>query len=468
METKQKTINKPVTISGVGLHTGKQVNMTFMPAPEFHGYKFQRTDLPDQPIIEADVDLVIDTARGTTLGKNGVTVNTVEHTLAACAGLSIDNLLIQIDGPEPPIMDGSAEFFVKALLDAGIKEQEAEREYFELINNIYHSNPELNQEMVAMPLDGFRATVLIDYNSPILGSQHASLLDINEFKNEIASSRTFCLLNEIEELYKRNLIKGGDFNNAIVIVDREVGQDELLRLAKMFNKNPDEIKIENGGILNNVTLRHNNEPARHKLLDLIGDLSLVGMPLKAQIMAARPGHTVNIEFARKIKRYIKTNKQQQKLKVPVYDPNHRPLFYAHEIEKIMPHRHPFLLVDKVIEMTDKYIVGIKNVTYGESFFPGHFPGNPIFPGVLQIEAMAQLGGVMILGNKPDPQSYSTYFVKIDKTRFKEKVRPGDTLILIMELISPIKRGICMMSGKAFVGNKLVVEAELMAQIVKNQ
>lgn len=467
METKQKTIQKPASISGVGLHTGKNVNLTFLPAPENHGIKFRRVDLHDRPVIEADVDLVVDTARGTSLGKNGVTIHTVEHTLAACSGLTIDNLMIEIDGPEPPIMDGSSDSFVKVLLETGLKVQEADREYFELINNIYHSNPELNVELVAMPLDGFRATVLIDYNSPILGSQHASLLDMRDFEKEIADSRTFCLLNEVEELYKRNLIKGGSLNNAIVIVDRVIDDEELRRLAKLFNKNPDEIKI-GGGILNNVTLRHNNEPARHKLLDLIGDLALVGMPLKAQIMAARPGHTVNIEFAKKIKRYIKTNKQQQKLKIPVYDPNQRPLYWANEIEKIMPHRHPFLLVDKVIEMTDKYIVGIKNVTFDESFFVGHFPGNPVMPGVLQIEALAQLGGVMILGNKPDPQSYDTYFLKIDKARFKEKVRPGDTLILIMELISPIKRGICIMSGKAFVGSKLVVEAELMAQIIKTK
>ena len=468
METKQKTISKAITVSGIGLHTGKKVNMIFNPAPEYHGLKFQRTDIPNSPLIEADIDNVVDTARGTTLGKKGVTISTVEHVLAACMGMNVDNVMIEIDGPEPPIMDGSADQFVKALIEAGIKEQNADREYLEINSNIYYSNPEMNVEMIAMPLDGFRATVMIDYNSPILGSQHASIFQMKEFKNEIAPCRTFCLLTEIEDLYKSDLIKGGDLDNAIVIVDREIGKEELTRLAKLFNKNIKEIKVENGGILNNVTLRFNNEPARHKLLDLIGDLALVGMPLKAQIMAARPGHTANIEFVRKIIKYAKITKNNQKIKVPLYDPNQKPVLSASDIQKILPHRHPFLMVDKVVEITDKYIIGIKNVTFDESFFVGHFPNNPLMPAVLQIEALAQLGGVMVLSNKPDPQRYDTYFLRIDKARFKEKVRPGDTLILLMELTSPVKRGVCIMRGKAFVGNKLVVEAELMAQIVINE
>ncbi|MFC2114662.1 bifunctional UDP-3-O-[3-hydroxymyristoyl] N-acetylglucosamine deacetylase/3-hydroxyacyl-ACP dehydratase [Bacteroidota bacterium] len=434
---------------------------------DFSSSSSQRIDLAEKPIIEADVDLVIETDRGTKLGKNGVEIGTVEHCLAALAGLSIDNALIEMDGPEVPILDGSAAPFIKALHDAGIKEQNADREYFEINSNVYYSNPDSHIEMIAMPLNGFRATVMIDYNSPILGSQHASITQMSEFEKEISNSRTFCLLNEIEELYNKNLIQGGDINNAIVVVDRHVPEDELDRLAKMFNKKKSDLRVEEGGILNNVKLRHNNEPARHKLLDLLGDLALVGMPIKAQIMAARPGHTTNIEFAKKIKKAIKLAKASNKNNAPDYDPNAKPVYNTMEIEGLLPHRHPFLFVDKIIQISDKHIVGIKNVTYDEYFFRGHFPDNPVMPGVLMIEALAQTGGILILSDIPDPENYSTYFMKIDNTKFKEKVFPGDTLIMKCEITAPIRRGICVMRGQAFVGTKLVVEAELMAQIVKN-
>ncbi|MBT3303388.1 MAG: bifunctional UDP-3-O-[3-hydroxymyristoyl] N-acetylglucosamine deacetylase/3-hydroxyacyl-ACP dehydratase [Bacteroidetes bacterium] len=467
MELKQRTITRAVSISGVGLHTGQRVNLTFNPAPENHGYKFQRVDLEDKPIIEADVDLVVSTDRGTKLAKNGVEVGTVEHCLASLAGLSIDNVLIELDGPEVPIMDGSALHFVKALHDAGIKEQLADREYFEISSNVYYSNKDSDTEMIAMPLDSFRATVMIDYNSPILGSQHASITQMQEFESEIANCRTFCLLHEIESMFNNNLIKGGDVDNAIVVVDRFVPDEELEKLAKMFNKQKNELRVEEGGILNNLELHHHNEPARHKLLDLIGDLALVGMPIKAQIMAARCGHTTNIEFAKKIKKAIALSKKQNKNNAPQYDPNAKPVFNTVEIEKILPHRHPFLFVDKIIDLTDKHVTGIKNVTYDESFFRGHFPGDPVMPGVLMIEALAQCGGVLILSNVPDPENYSTYFMKIDNAKFKDKVLPGDTLVMKCELTQAVRRGICVMKGQAFVGNKLVVEADLMASIVKN-
>lgn len=462
MNTKQSTISKEITVSGVGLHTGKEVKMTFIPAAENHGCKFKRIDLSDQPLIDADVDLVVDISRGTTLGVNGVQIGTVEHVMAALAGLQIDNVLIELNGPETPIMDGSASKFVDALLEAGIKEQSADREYFEVPFNIYYSDTDKKVEMIAMPLDKYRCTVMVDYNSPVLGSQHASISDISEFRKEIADSRTFCFLHELESLLKENLIKGGDLNNAIVIVDKEVSKTELNHLSQLFKKPNIDVKGE--GILNNLDLRYQNEPARHKLLDLVGDLALIGVPLKAQIMAARPGHASNVEFAKKIKRIMQ--KSRRKPPIPAYDPNIKPVFDSRDIENILPHKDPFLLVDKIIELSANHVVGIKNVTINEPYFKGHFPGNPVMPGVLQIEAMAQAGGVMILSAMDNPSKYLTYFMKIENAKFKEKVVPGDTLILRLDLTSPVRRGICKMKGRAFVGNKLVTEAELMAQIVK--
>lgn len=461
---KQTTIKQAVTISGVGLHTGANVKLTFCPAPENHGYKFQRVDLDKQPIIEADCDLVVDTSRGTTLEKNGARVSTVEHALAALVGLEIDNVLLQIDGPEMPIMDGSSKPFVDKLLAVGIVEQEAEREYFIIPTNVHYNDPEHQVEMVAMPLDGYRATVMVDYNSPVLGSQHAIITNLNEFETQIASCRTFCFLHELEIMLNNNLIKGGDLNNAIVIVDRVVEDHEMERLAKIFNKPKVEVRKE--GILNNVELRFQNEPARHKLLDLLGDLALIGMPIKAQIMAARPGHASNVAFAKKIKALIKKTKKKAVSEAPFYDPNIKPIFEYKDINRFLPHAHPFLLVDKIIEKSAKHIVAVKNVSGDQYFFPGHFPNDPIFPGVLQLEAMAQAGGVLVLSEVPDPENYATYFLKIDNARFKDKVIPGDTLVMRMELLEPIRRGICLMRGRCFVGDKLVSEAEMMAQIIK--
>lgn len=461
---KQTTLKQAITVSGVGLHTGAQVNLTFAPAPINHGYKFQRIDLENQPIIEADCDLVVDTSRGTTLEKNGARISTVEHALAALVGLEIDNVLLQIDGPEMPIMDGSSYPFVEKLLNVGIEEQDAEREYFVIPTNIHYTDKDNHVEMVAMPLDDYRATVMVDYNSPVLGSQHATITNLSEFKTQIASCRTFCFLHELEMMLSNNLIKGGDLNNAIVIVDRVVEDNEMERLAKIFNKPKVEVRKE--GILNNVELRFQNEPARHKLLDLIGDLALVGMPIKAQIMAARPGHGSNVAFAKKIKALIKKSKKKSSNDAPIIDLNKKALFEYKDINKFLPHAHPFLLVDKVLEKTDKQIIAIKNVTGDQYFFAGHFPGDPIMPGVLQLEAMAQAGGILILSEVPDPENYATYFMKIDNAKFKDKVVPGDTLIMKLEMLEPIRRGICLMRGRCYVGDKLVSEAEMMAQIVK--
>ena len=438
--------------------------MTVLPAPENHGYKFQRIDLENEPLIEADCDLVVDTSRGTTLEKNGARVYTVEHILAALAGMEIDNALIQLTGPEIPILDGSAQIFVKEILRVGTVEQEAEREYFSVPQNIVYQEVERGVEMIAMPLDDYRLTVMVDYNSPVLGSQHASVTSLKEFRDEVAASRTFCFLHELEMLLQQNLIKGGDLSNAIVIVDRQVEKNELQHLADLFNQPSVEVRKE--GILNNVELRFQNEPARHKLLDLIGDLALVGMPIKAQVMAARPGHAANVEFAKKIKAIIK--KRKAKANVPGYDPNKKPVLDHNAIAQLLPHKFPFLLVDKVVELSSTHVVAVKNISGDQYFFPGHFPNNPIMPGVLMVEAMAQAGGVLVLSDVPDPENYSTYFMKIDNVRFKDKVVPGDTLVIRMDLTAPIRRGVCQMKGSGFVGDKLVIEAELMAQVIRDK
>jgi UDP-3-O-[3-hydroxymyristoyl] N-acetylglucosamine deacetylase/3-hydroxyacyl-[acyl-carrier-protein] dehydratase len=468
LEILQTTLNGPVSFSGVGLHTGNKVTMTFLPAEEDHGYIFQRVDLEGQPIVRADVDNVVDTSRGTTIEENGARVYTVEHVLAALAGLEIDNVLIQLDAPEPPIADGSSYPFIEELLKVGIKEQNKEREYFEIPRNITFREEERGVEMIAMPLNDYRLSVMVDYNSPVLGSQHASITKMSEFKDEISSCRTFCFLHELEMLLENNLIKGGDLNNAIVIVDRVVEDFELEHLAKLFNKPKVEVKKE--GILNNVQLRFQNEPARHKLLDMIGDLALVGKPLKAQIMAARPGHAANVEFARKIKKVMIETKKMLKKKqdIPFYDPNLKPIYSYTEIGRIMPHKFPFLLVDKIVELTDKKVVAVKNITGDQYFFQGHFPNEPLMPGVLQLECMAQAGGVLVLHDKEEPEKWSTYFVKIENAKFKDKVVPGDTLVIKMELTAPVRRGLCLMHGEAYVGDRMVCEADMMAQVIMNK
>lgn len=460
----QNTLRKPVSISGVGLHTGQHVELTLTPAPVNHGIKFQRIDLEGEPIIPADADLVTSVARGTTLEKGKAAVTTIEHCLAALTGLQIDNVLIRLNGMEIPILDGSSKPFIDVIEEAGIEEQSEEREEFELRHNIHYVDPETGVEMLAMPSDRYKVTALIDYKSPTLGQQHASLDKLSDFKEMFSQARTFCFLHELEMLLQANLIKGGDLDNAIVVVDKAVSDEEIQRLAKLFNK-PD-IKVVKEGILNNVELRYPNEPARHKLLDIIGDLTLIGMPLKAHIIATRPGHKSNVEFAKKIKAHIKESKN--KVDVPEYDPNKEPVYNIAEIEKLLPHRYPFLLIDKIIELNEKYVVGVKNVTYNEPFFTGHFPGNPVMPGVLQIEAMAQTGGILGLNAMDEKEEYDTYFLKIDKVKFRQKVLPGDTLIFKLELLSPIRRGIIEMKGTAFVGDKIVAEAELVAKIQKRE
>lgn len=434
--------------------------MTFVPASIGHGIKYQRIDLEGQPIIDADVDNVVDVSRGTSIEQSGARINTVEHTLAALVGLEIDNVLIQLDGPEPPIMDGSSIQFVDKLNEAGREEQNALREFLVVDESIFYREPDREVEMAALPLDDFRVTVMVDYNSPVLGSQHASLNDISQFEHEIASSRTFCFLHELEMLYKNKLIQGGDLNNAIVVVDRVVSEDELDDLAKLFNKPKVEVQTE--GILNNIELHHKNEPARHKLLDVIGDLALVGRPIKAQILAARPGHAANVAFAKKLKKSM----LKEKANIPKYDPSQSPILDINEISAILPHRYPFLLVDKIIQLDDTTVTGIKNVTMNEPFFQGHFPNNPVMPAVLQIEAMAQIGGILVLNTVPDPENYWTYFLGIDNSRFRKMVLPGDTLIIKCELTQPIKRGIAKMNAKAYVGNTLVSEGAMTASIVK--
>lgn len=458
---KQRTIKKSVTISGVGLHTGVQTTVTFLPAKPNHGIKFQRVDLPGAPVIDADCDRVVDVSRGTTIEQSGARVSTIEHTLAALVGLEIDNVLIQIDGPEAPIMDGSSIQFVQALKEAGTEEQNALRDFFEVQDSIFYRESARHVEIAALPLDDYRVTVMIDYNSPVLGSQHASITNIQQFEKEIASCRTFCFLHELEMLYKNNLIKGGDLNNAIVIVDRVVEPGELDNIARMLNKPTVEVKKE--GILNNVELRYNNEPARHKLLDIIGDLALAGRPLKAQILAARPGHAANVAFAKKLK---KAMAESDKKGVPRYNPALPPVMDINKITQTLPHRYPFLLIDKIIYLDKETVAGVKNVTMNENFFAGHFPGNPVMPGVLQVEAMAQIGGILVLNTVPDPENYWTYFLGIDDFRFRKMVLPGDTLVIQCDLLAPIKRGIAKMYGRGYVGNTLVCEGTMTASIVR--
>lgn len=461
MNNKQQTLKNSFTISGVGLHTGANCNMTFVPQDVYHGIKFQRIDLPGQPVVEADCDFVVDVSRGTTIEKNGARVNTVEHTLAALTGMEIDNVMIQLDGPEPPIMDGSSKMFVDAIADVGVLEQNALKNFFVVPENIRYVDEARKVEIAALPLDDYRVTVMVDYNSPVLGSQHASITDIKQFPKEIAACRTFCFLHELEMLKANNLIKGGDLNNAIVIVDRVVNDDELDHLASLFGKQKVEVNKE--GILNNVQLRYNNEPARHKLLDVIGDLTLVGRPIKAQILAARPGHAANVAFAKKLKKLMK---ETAKSIAPAYDPSAPPVYDVKQVYKILPHSYPFKMIDKIIHLEETLVVGVKNVTINEPFFMGHFNDNPVFPGVFQIEGMAQTGGVLALETVDDPHNYWAYFLAVENCRFRRMIVPGDTIVYKCELIAPIKRGIIKMQGQAFVAGELACEAVMTASIVR--
>lgn len=459
MTIKQKTLACEFSLSGKGLHTGVLVNMTFKPAPENHGFKFQRIDIEGQPILEADVNLVIDTSRGTVIGKEDVRLSTIEHSLAALVGMDLDNVLIEIDNQEVPILDGSARPFVEAIEQAGIIEQDAKREYLEITKKIVYKDPETGSEIIALPDNDYSLNVMIAFNSKVLNNQFASLEKLSDFKTEIAACRTFVFVRELEFLLQNNLVKGGDLDNAIVIVDKEISQKELNRLAELFNHKYVEVKKDQG-ILNNLDLQFDNECARHKLLDIIGDLSLAGMRIKGRIIATKPGHKANTEFAKLLKKEIR--KHHIAKAQPRYNPEDEPVMCVNKIKSFLPHRFPFLLVDKIVEIKDNYIIGVKNVTVNEPFFQGHFPEEPVMPGVLLLESMAQCGGLFVLHDKKE--KYSTYFMCINKVKFRKKVIPGDTLVIKVELTSPIRRGIANMIGQCYVGDTVVAEGEFLAQI----
>jgi UDP-3-O-[3-hydroxymyristoyl] N-acetylglucosamine deacetylase/3-hydroxyacyl-[acyl-carrier-protein] dehydratase len=462
MTEKQRTIAKPVSLKGNGLHSGVEVEVIIRPAPENHGYQFKRTDVEGSPVIRALAEYVKITERSTTIVDKGASITTVEHLLAALYGMGVDNALMEINGPEVPIIDGSSKPFVSAILSAGIVEQEADRICYSIREKVEYKDEARGIEIVAYPDDDFLIDVHIDYESRVVGHQYATMKNISEFKSGFSACRTFVFLHELEFLQKNNLIKGGDLDNAIVIIDRPVTQDEIDRLARVFNK--PSIKVKPEGILNNVELAFDNEPARHKLLDVIGDLALCGVRLKGHIIANKPGHNANVEFAKILRKSIKAS--HNKPLPPHYDPDQVPLYDINQVQKILPHRHPFLLVDKITFLDEWVVTGIKNVTMNESFFTGHFPEEPIMPGVLQIEALAQVGGVLLLSSVPDPDNHLLYFMRIDSVRFKRKVVPGDTLNIRMQLKEPIKRGIALCRGEGFVGETMVIEAEFMAQLAR--
>ncbi len=461
IKAKQRTIGKEVELKGVGLHTGENVTLKFLPAPINYGYAFKRVDLEGEPIIEADASYVVNTQRGTNLEKKGVKIQTSEHVLAALVGLEIDNVLVELDSPEPPIMDGSSKYFVEALEKAGIVEQDAPREEYVVKEVISYKDEATGSEITVIPSNGYQVTAMVDFGTKVLGTQNATLEKLSDFKKEIADARTFSFLHELEMLLENGLIKGGDLNNAIVYVDKEISNVTMKKLEKAFNKK--KLTVKPNGILDNLTLHQPNEAARHKLLDVIGDLALAGTRIRGKVIANKPGHFVNTQFAKKLSKIIKLEKRNN---VPQYDLHKPPLMDIHQIMDMLPHRPPFLLIDRILELSDEHVVGMKNVTMNEPFFVGHFPGAPVMPGVLQIEAMAQTGGILVLSTVPDPENYLTLFMKIDNVKFKQKVLPGDTLIFHCSLISPIRRGICHMQAYAYSNDKLVCEAEMMAQIVK--
>jgi UDP-3-O-[3-hydroxymyristoyl] N-acetylglucosamine deacetylase/3-hydroxyacyl-[acyl-carrier-protein] dehydratase len=464
MSEKQRTLAREISLNGKGLHSGINVSITFKPANVNHGYKFCRTDLPGKPVVDALAEHVTETSRGTTLVQNNVSVSTIEHVLAAFYGMRIDNVLIELDGPEAPIMEGAAWKFVEAIKEAGTVDQKEDRNYYVVKQKITFSDEEHGVDLIIYPDDHLSINVLIDYNSKILGNQYAILDSIDDFEDKISRSRTFVFFHDMEPLFKMGLIRGGDLDNAIVILEKEVEKEEIDRIAKLFNR--PGINSHTAGILNNTELRYANEPARHKLLDLMGDLALAGYPIKGKVVATRPGHFANTRLAKIIRQEIR--KAHSKRDIPVYDPSVPPVYTLEEIIRRLPHRYPFLLIDKVIFIDEATVIAVKNVTYNEMFFQGHFPGEPIMPGVLLVEALAQAGGVLILNMVDEPEKYSTYFLKIDKVKFKSKVVPGDTVLLKMEMSDIIRRGIATMFGQAFVGGKLVVEGELTAQIIKNK
>ena len=459
---KQKTLKGSFTLNGKGLHTGMKLTITFNPAPEHHGYKIQRIDLDDEPIIDAVAENVVETTRGTVLAKNGAKVSTIEHAMAALYAAGIDNCLIQVNGPEFPILDGSAKAYVECIERVGIEEQAAPKDYYIIKKKIEFRDENTGSSIIVLPDEQFSINTLISYDSAILSNQFATLEDMTKFPTEVASARTFVFVREIEPLLNGGLIKGGDLDNAIVIYERQMSQENYDKLADVMKvPHMDASKL---GYINHIPLVWSNEPARHKLLDIIGDLALIGKPIKGRIIATRPGHTINNKFARTLRKEIKLHEVQ----APVYNCNEPPLMDVNRIRQLLPHRYPFQLVDKVIEMGANYIVGVKNITANEPFFQGHFPQEPVMPGVLEVEAMAQVGGLLVLNSIEEADKYSTYFLKIDNVKFRQKVVPGDTLLFRVELIAPIRRGISTMRGFAFVGEKIVCEAEFTAQIVKNK
>lgn len=463
MSDKQKTLANEYTLQGVGLHTGKEVTMKLKPAPVNTGFVFIRTDLEGNPHVEADANYVTSTERGTTIEKKGVKIHTTEHLLAALTGMDLDNVLIEINNAEVPILDGSSKYFVEAVEKAGVEEQKEDREYYIVKDIVTYTDPETGSEITAIPSDEYQITTMVDFGTKVLGTQNASIKNLSEFKTEIADARTFSFLHEIEYLLDQGLIKGGDLGNAIVYVDKEITPETKDKLTKAFRK--DDVSIHPNGVLDNITLHYPNEAARHKLLDVVGDLALIGTKVKAKIIANKPGHQINTNFAKKLSKQIGIAKRKN---VPEFDLTKEPIYDINDIMDILPHRPPFLLLDKVIEKSETSLVGVKNVTMNEPFFVGHFPQEPVMPGVLQVEAMAQLGGILVLGEIDDPKDYSTYFMKIENVKFKRKVIPGDTLVLKVDLLQPIRRGIVHMRGYGYINDTIAVEAEMMALVTKDK